>query len=118
MNKIWNASRFVVQQIGNSKTQDTRNKKIPNPQIQIIKKLEATKKSAEKYLAKYEFGQALHEIYDFFWHEFCDKYLEESKSNPGPETNRVLTYVLEESLNLIHPFMPFITEEIGSIMKE
>ncbi len=114
-NKIWNASRFVLQQIGESRRAGARRGS--KPKAGIVTQFEQTKTSAEKHLAKYEFGQALHEIYDFFWHDFCDKYLEEAKNSPGPETNRVLIYVLGGSLKLIHPFMPFITEEVRSIMK-
>lgn len=124
-NKIWNASRFVIQQLEKSKAQSPKFKWFdkltipsrvegsnPKSKFQIIKDLEKTKRAVEKYLEKYQFGQALHEIYDFFWHDFCDKYLEESKKNPSEETNRVLLYVLAESLKMLHPFMPFITEEI------
>lgn len=116
-NKIWNAARFVLTQIGSSKFQIPSSKQVPNSKLSIIKQLNATKKSVDKHLANYQFGQALHKIYDFFWHEFCDKYLEEAKKRPGPKTNQALVYVLGESLKLIHPFMPFITQEIRSIMK-
>src|SRR3989344_1330180 len=68
-----------------------------------------TKKEVTRLIDKYEFGQALHLLYDFFWHEFCDVYLETSKKEPSVE---VLRHVLCESLKLLHPFMPFITEAI------
>ena len=70
-------------------------------------------------IEKYEFGQALHILYDFFWHQYCDVYLEKSKLQTTnyklqTTTKRILLYVLSESLKLLHPFMPFITEEIWS----
>jgi len=107
-NKVWNASRFVLGQ--NIRTSQVLN--IERADVPVLKKLEETKKSVEKYLENYEFGQALHLIYDFFWHEYCDKYLEEVKKNASEETNQTLLYVLVKSLKILHPFMPFITEEI------
>lgn len=99
-NKIWNATRFVLQQNQNSQVKTPADKK-------IIIQLKKTQKNVSKLIDKYEFGQALHILYDFFWHDFCDIYLEESKKNPNPE---VLVRVLKDSLKLLHPFMPFITE--------
>ena len=117
-NKIWNASRFVLKQtevsgfqllssnpFKNIKPQTTADKK-------LLKELKTIKQSIEKLLGKYEFGQALHELYDFFWHQFCDTYLEAAKKQESKTTSRLLTVALYESLKLLHPFMPFITEEI------
>lgn len=112
-NKIWNSARYVLLQNPKSKTPNP--KQIQNPKSKtdadrkILKALGRTKKSVSAKIEGYEFGQALHELYDFFWHKFCDVYIEESKKslNPG-----VLASVLEESLKLLHPFTPFITEEI------
>ncbi len=113
-NKIWNSARFVLMQL-----HDTRNTYHATQGIKfqtaidkkIVKALEKTKKEVDRRLEKYEFGQALHTLYDFYWREYCDFYLEESKKHLNPE---VLFYVLAESLKLLHPFMPFITEEIWS----
>jgi len=133
-NKIWNASRFVLGQIGKFKIQNLKFK-IQNPKQlttadkKILAALGKTKKEVTRRMEKYEFGQALHALYDFFWHEFCDVYLEASKSqiqNPAEgvasqlyqasqsqtSTQQILLYVLAESLKLLHPFIPFITEEI------
>ncbi len=104
-NKIWNATRFVLQN-KNLKT----NKNTPIDK-KILAQLTKTQKQVDKLIEKYDFGKALHILYDFFWHDFCDIYLEESKKNPHPE---VLARVLKESLKLLHPFMPFITEHIWS----
>ena len=75
-----------------------------------------TKKVTQK-IEGCEFGPALHDIYDFFWHSFCDKYIESAKiqmvdKTKSADTEEILFHVLAESLKLIHPFMPFITEEI------
>ncbi len=116
-NKLWNASRFVMSQINDPVT--TRDPgKIKNPNEaskKITKILEATVKVVNEDLDAYRFDRAAQKIYHFFWHEFCDKYIELSKSeikNPESETKKTLLYVLTTSLKLIHPFMPFITEEI------
>ncbi len=120
-NKIWNASRFVINnkptlidadldglmQIGNLTAADK----------QILEKLKNTKESISKKIDTFEFGQALHDLYDFFWHDFCDIYLEKSKqqiaiANQQQTTQQILFYILTSSIKLLHPFMPFITEEI------
>jgi valyl-tRNA synthetase len=122
-NKIWNASRFVLTQIGNSNLKIHNPKQIIKPDLQtaadkkIMRELAATKKKIENDLQKFEFSKALHKIYDFFWHNFCDVYIEQSKKQIQNEklkgaTLKNLFFVLIESLKMIHPFMPFITEEI------
>lgn len=114
-NKVWNAARFVFMQ-----TQDSGLKaKISKPKNvslkfnkNILNRLEKIKKSVAGNIENYRFGQALREIYDFFWHHYCDVCLEQAKKHPGKETSQVLLYTLSESLLMLHPFMPFITEEI------
>ena len=64
----------------------------------------------------YNFGQALHIIYDFVWHEYADKYIEYAKTKDNEEVKNVLSAVLASVLKLLHPFMPFITEEIWSMV--
>ena len=122
-NKLWNSSRFVLLQ--NPKFEILNPKQIPNSKFQtpadkkILAALKKTKKEVSMRIEKYEFGQALHILYDFFWHQYCDVYLEKSKLQTTnyklqTTTKRILLYVLSESLKLLHPFMPFITEEIWS----
>ena len=106
-NKIWNAARFVLQ----NKNLKTNQKTLADKKI--LTQLNKTRKDVSRLIDKYDFGQALHILYKFFWHEYCDIYLEESKKKPNPET---LAHVLKESLKLLHPFMPFITEKIWSEM--
>ncbi len=121
-NKIWNASRFVMEQIPKSKTKNQRLKisakimALTKADEAILKTLDKTAKSVNKDLANFKFGKACHALHNFFWHDFCDKYIEESKkqlaSKKAEETKKILIYVLLNSLILLHPFMPFITEEI------
>ena len=74
------------------------------------------------YLERFEIGEAQREVYDFFWNEYCDWYIELAKvriregSSPSPLP--VLAHVLEKTLRLLHPFMPFVTEEIWLRMKD
>ena len=123
-NKIWNASRFVLFQIGNTKIKAkgraSNCKALTASDKKILKTLDKIKKSVSKDLESFQFGKAAHSLYDFFWHDFCDKYIEIAKSQiQNPKTNKekentqkILLYVLLDSLKLLHPFIPFITEEI------
>jgi valyl-tRNA synthetase len=74
--------------------------------------MEKTIRSVSNDLESLQFGKAIHILYDFFWHDFCDVYIEKTKSESKKETKTVLLYVLLNSLKLLHPFIPFITEEI------
>jgi len=113
-NKLWNASRFVLMQIDQD---PTSNKKFSRHNLtsadkKILKASDKTVKSVNKDLENYKFGKAAHTLYDFFWHDFCDKYLESAKKQKNEQTQQVLLKTLLTSLKLLHPFMPFITEEI------
>ncbi len=116
-NKIWNIARFVLERTGISNFQfpisnEFSNLKLSKEDKEILEKLEQVKKSVEKDIENYEFGQALHTLYDFIWHDLADKYIEYSKNNNSAETLTVLYFILYTVLKLLHPFMPFITEEI------
>ncbi|TSA45359.1 valine--tRNA ligase [bacterium] len=120
-NKIWNASRFVFVQIGNRKFKNSELGKAPKAETaadkKILKDLKNIKSKIEKDISTFEFSPALHDLYDFFWHEFCDKYIEESKKQCSDiklmaGTQKILAYTLKESLKMLHPFMPFITEAV------
>ncbi len=117
-NKIWNASRFVLFQIANSKITlpkskiKTNNSKLTKADKKILKKLENTFQKVNSDLEKYRFGWAAHKVYDFFWHDFCDEYIEAAKQQNNQQTKKILAYVLINSLKMIHPFMPFVTESI------
>jgi len=132
-NKIWNATRFVLQQISKSKIKNQKSKsqikiqklnknKLTQADKRILKALNRTTESVNKDLENFQFGKATQTLYDFFWHDFCDKYIEESKKQLTDnfhdreknqrKTEEILVYVLFASLKLLHPFLPFITEEI------
>jgi len=116
-NKLWNISRFVqikTQSLGNQISESAKlveNKK-------FMETLTETKKAIEKNLDTYKFGEAAHLLYDFVWHEFADKFIENSKKREDTETTAVLAHGLREILKMLHPFMPFITEEIWQSLGE
>jgi len=117
-NKLWNATRFVLQQISNSKlkTQNSKpqfkTKNLTTADKKILGALDKTIESVNKNLESFRFGQAAHLLYNFFWHDFCDRYIEKSKKQNDEKTKKILLYTLLTSLKLLHPFIPFITEEI------
>ena len=113
-NKIWNATRFVLRQIPDSEIdKDPKSlKNLTQADKKILKQLEKTIKSVNNDLEKFKFGKVAHTLYDFFWHDFCDIYIEKAKNQDTKETKQILGYVLINSLILLHPFIPFITEEI------
>ncbi|MEO8065492.1 MAG: valine--tRNA ligase [Candidatus Doudnabacteria bacterium] len=112
-NKIWNASRFVLQ---NTEDFDTKTKLTPDDQ-KILGELAELVKDITKLMDKYDFAHASENLYHYFWHTFADKIIEESKTklaSPGTKksTQLMLITVLETSLKLLHPFMPFVTESV------
>jgi len=113
-NKLWNISRFVITRNGISKKIQTSN--LSKEDKEIYEKLEQVVKSVTENVDNYNFGRALHIIYDFVWHDFADKYIEYSKTKNSEERGNVLSSILASALKLLHPFMPFITEEIWSMI--
>ncbi len=115
-NKVWNIARFVL---GNNnaehKTKNKVHSKRPRAKNEddkwILNELKATTKKATKTLDKYRLNEAAEEIYDFIWHKFADVYLEKTKNRRG-EAQPILEFVLLQSLQLLHPFMPFVTETL------
>ncbi len=112
-NKIWNASRFVLMNLDDSASDILPEKLMPEDKW-IISKFNDLIARVTDNLDKYELGIAVSNLYDFIWDEFCDWYIELVKPRMGTENNpqNVLVYVLSNILKLLHPFMPFITEEI------
>lgn len=118
-NKIWNASRFTMMNL-----EINENKLPPADELRledkwIISKYNKVVKNVTDNLDKFELGIALANLYDFIWESFCDWYIELvkprlfDKNDPSGKTAQyVLTYVLSNTMKLLHPFMPFITEEI------
>jgi len=121
-NKIWNASRFVLGQIEekNIYSPAIRPKPMTVADRKILAKLTKICRTTDKNINKYALGAAIRDLYDFFWHEFCDVYIEAAKNQiraaenktQARNTQKILVYVLANSLKLLHPFMPFITEEL------
>ncbi len=120
-NKIWNASRFVLMNLGefDPKRVDISSLPLRLPDRWILSRYAKTVEAVTRHLEEFAFDEAVQRLYDFFWGEFCDWYVEMSKvdlqSGEEGRANRaraVLWTVLEGSLRLLHPFMPFITEEL------
>jgi valyl-tRNA synthetase len=123
-NKIWNASRFVLMNLETFSPNRMADQSSPEefslPDRWIRGRLNETIRSVRKGLREYKFNEACHILYQFIWHEFCDWYLEMSKLYLYREgdkkrqdlTRQTLSETLDAILRLLHPFMPFITEEI------
>ncbi|MBE6948678.1 MAG: valine--tRNA ligase [Ruminococcaceae bacterium] len=116
-NKIWNASRFVMMNLTIDKNE--LPEKLELEDKWILSKFNALAKEVNENLDKFELGIAANKIYDFIWDSYCDWYIELTKNRLNGEdeearigAQKVLLYVLVETLKLLHPFMPFITEEI------
>ena len=111
INKLWNASRFCLMYI-----EDLREINLKDLDIHdkwILTKYENTIKEVIKYMDKYEFNNVSSVLYSFIWDDFCDNYIEMSKfSSDTLSTKSTLYYVLTGILKMLHPFMPFVTEEI------
>jgi valyl-tRNA synthetase len=110
-NKIWNATRFVMLQTENSKSEAPNPKqKLNSKDKKYLTEFKKVIKSVTKEMDSYRFYSASEKIYHYFWHTFCDKIIEEYKL--GKISQYVLIEILTGSIKLLHPFMPFITEEI------
>jgi len=121
-NKIWNATRFVMAHLPKKEIKipiKIKNKEISAADKKILSQLQKTIKELNKYLEAFKFGKAAHLLYNFFWHNFCDIYIEEFKKQmvgqnekQKEESRKVILYILLNSIIILHPFIPFITEEI------
>jgi valyl-tRNA synthetase len=139
VNKVWNASKFVMSNLEDyprlsarsnvsretfAKEDETIEKQLTKSDKEILSKLQETIKKTDKYLAKYDFQHAAELIYEFFWHDFCDKCIEDTKVRirDNEESKLAAQYTLETvlktSLKLLHPFMPFVTEAIWTGLEE
>jgi len=115
VNKIWNASRFVEMLIDRLNPQkislEIDKLKLTDADKDILDKLNKIIISTTKNLESYHFGQASENLYQFFWHEFCDIYIENAKDR-GVEVIPILLNILVTSMKLLHPFIPFVTETV------
>ncbi len=121
-NKLWNASRFVIKNLeGNQRDLTLFKEGSPVEDRWILSRLNRTIISSITLMEDFQFGEAQRQIYDFLWSEFCDWYIEIAKIRLRDEKAvsplPILVHTLETSLRLLHPFMPFITEEIWQILK-
>ena len=115
INKIWNASRFTLMNIEDLKEVEFKDLKLEDKWI--LTKYNKILKSTIKHMDKYEFNLAGAEIYDFVWNDFCSSYIELSKYNLESNTTKSVLYtVLLGILKMLHPFMPFVTEEIYGML--
>ncbi len=117
-NKIWNASRFILMNLKPDEVDVSlctffKAMKLSLSEKWILSRFYSTLKIVTTCLGEYRFNEAANSIYEFFWHEFCDWYIEIAKSTINEKTSQVILYkILEKSLRMLHPFMPFVTEEI------
>ena len=124
INKIWNASRFVIMNLD----EDTKAELPSKDEWQladkwIISRLNDTVKDVTHFFDIFEFGEAGRSLYNFIWNDFCDWYIEMAKENLNGEdeklkknTQAILCYVLDQTLRLLHPVIPFVTEKIWLTM--
>jgi valyl-tRNA synthetase len=113
VNKIWNASRFVLVNITKEDIEKIKvflnEKKFEGDWVE---KTKAFEKEIEKYISEYKFHLGAEKIREFFWHTFCDQWIEEVKKKSDVESLALLIYLLKRILIIMHPFMPFVTESV------
>ena len=119
VNKIWNASRFIMMNMEKASTDNVSLEDLTMADKWILTKCNSLIEEVTENLDRYEMGIALQKVYDFVWEEFCDWYIEMVKPRLWDDGNKsqaaaiwTLKTVLIESLKLLHPFIPFVTEEI------
>ena len=120
-NKIWNASRFVLMNLEGVDGKESDFDKLTIADMWILDKLNTTAKEINENIKEYRIGETAHTLYDFFWNSYCDWYVEIAKiqlqdDNLKLNTQRVLRYVLDMSLRLLHPIMPHITERVWQLL--
>ena len=115
INKLWNASRFCLMNIEDLKEYDFSS--LENKDKWILNKLNGVIKEVTKSMEKYEFNNAGAVLYGFIWDDFCDSYIEMSKfSLDKVSTKSTLCYTISAILRMIHPFMPYVTDEIYDML--
>ena len=126
-NKIWNASRFIMMNIEDGKLEAPSLSELAAEDKWILSKVNALSKDVTENMDKFELGIAVQKVYDFIWDEFCDWYIEIAKTRTfkkeeNPESAKIAMWTLQtvliQALKLLHPYMPFITEEIFCTLQE
>ena len=120
-NKIWNASRFVLMNLDGVDDKDIDFNNLTIADKWILDKLNKTAKEVNENIKDFRIGEVAHVLYDFFWNSYCDWYVEIAKIQLSDEalklnTQRVLRYVLDMALRMLHPIMPHITERVWQLM--
>ena len=116
INKLWNASRYVLMNIEDLKERDIKTEELTLYDKWMLTKKNKIIKSTIKNMDKYEFHNVGNELYKFIWEDFCDWYIELTKANMTVTTKTVLLNTLTDILKLLHPFMPYVTEEIYQML--
>jgi valyl-tRNA synthetase len=121
-NKLWNATRFVVRFIEPGAEVRIQSGKLVLEDRWILSRLNSIIATVTRLMDSFQFGEAQRQLHDFIWGEFCDWYIEFAKirllSKEKPSPLPVLVHVLEMSLRMLHPFMPFVSEELWRNLKE
>ncbi len=127
-NKVWNASRFIMMNMKDKTIEAPKMSELGPADKWILSKVNTLSKEVTDNMDKFELGIAVQKVYDFLWDEFCDWYIEiakyriynaETEIAPANVALWTLKTVLSQGLKLLHPFMPFVTEEIyGALMSE
>ena len=112
INKLWNASRYVLMNLENFQEQDYTLDNLSLSDKWILTKLNNTIQNVRTSMDKYDFNIVGSTLYSFIWNDFCDKYIELSKFSKTNTTKSVLLKVLTNIIKMLHPFMPYVTEEI------
>ena len=116
VNKLWNASRYVLMNMEYFKEENYTLEDLSLTDKWILEKLNRIIKSVRESMEKYEYHNVGNELYSFIWEDFCDWYIELSKANMNDTTKSVLLKVLTSILKMLHPFMPYVTEEIYQML--
>ena len=116
INKFWNASRYVLMSIGEFNMNDFTLDNLTTSDKYILNRMNNTIKTVTKHMEKYDFNIVGSELYEFIWNDFCDNYIEMSKFNVNNTTKSVLLTVIMNIIKMLHPFMPYVTEEIYSML--
>ena len=118
-NKLWNVGRFVIMQLPAGSQIETpplaERDRLPAEDRWILSRLDGLVSEVDQHLNDFQLNETARRIYDFLWNEYCDWYVEMAKvrlRGDGPSPLPVLVHVLETGLRLLHPFMPFVTEEL------
>ncbi len=122
-NKIWNASRFVLMNLEGVDNNDIDFSKLTIADKWILNELNNTAKEFNENMKNYRIGENAHILYDFFWNKYCDWYVEIAKiqlqdADLKLNTQRVLRYILDMALRLLHPIMPHITEKVWQLIPQ